>query len=261
MFNSILQRYIIPDWLTSQVYFISGDYKAYICNEKNWEYIILEGLAARFWDFLINDISSLEKFCIENECLEDASSFCEELSNLGFLINKNRTVEKDLSCTVSSPIEEDTSFEREMKDWIVKNGFLPKLFIELTYNCNEKCIHCFNDKNSPSLYLSIEELKPVIDDAKKLGVPSITLSGGECTLNKDFLEIAKYIRRKRLALEIFTNGQSLFDNPSLYEELISLYPHRVSLSIYSMKPEIHDGITGVKGSLEKTISVIKKLKE
>ena len=51
----------------------------------------------------------------------------------------------------------------------------------------------------------------------------------------------------------------MYDKPGLFEEIVSLIPATVALSVYSMNPEIHDKITRVKGSWEKTISVAKKL--
>ncbi len=166
--------------------------------------------------------------------------------------------DKEFNNSDSSSPEE---FERERNIWLVKNNFLPRLFIELTHNCNEKCIHCLNDKSDFKTELSFELLKPAIDDAFSLGIPRIILSGGECTLNKDFLKIAEYIREKRISLEFFTNGQTLYDNNTLFDKIVNLYPHRVSLSLYSLNEAIHDEITGIKGSHFKTLSVIRKLKE
>ncbi len=109
--------------------------------------------------------------------------------------------------------------------------------------------------------LRFNELKHIIDEAYELGTPVVTLTGGECTSNRDFFKIASYIRSKKISLEFFTNGQNLYDNEILFDKVVSIYPHRIALSVYSMNPDIHDKITGVKGSHFKTISVIKKLKE
>src|SRR5574344_1124735 len=146
-----------------------------------------------------------------------------------------------------------------MKSWLLNNNFLYSLLLELTDKCNLKCIHCFNDKKKSVKNMSFDEIKPVIDEAFKLGVFNIILSGGECTLNNDFLKIARYIKEKRISLEIFTNAQKLYDD-DFYNEVLSLYPYRIGISLYSMRADIHDNITGVLGSWHKTISVIKKLR-
>ena len=75
------------------------------------------------------------------------------------------------------------------------------------------------------------------------------------------MEIVRYIKEKGLCLYVITNGQVFYNNKKMFEEFISLYPHRVKVSLYSMDPDVHDEITGVKGSHAKTIYVIKKLRE
>ena len=63
-----------------------------------------------------------------------------------------------------------------------------------------------------------------------------------------------------MSVEIFTNGQTLYDNDELYRKLIATYPYRIGLSMYSLKEEVHDKVTSVKGSHNKTLSVIQKLR-
>ena len=107
--------------------------------------------------------------------------------------------------------------------------------------------------------ISFEDIKPVIDEAYDNGLFSVSLTGGECTTAKDFLKIAKYVREKRINLIILTNGINLYDNEELFNEVVNLYPEKVSFTVFSLNPEIHDKITGMKGSLHKTLSVIQKL--
>ena len=85
------------------------------------------------------------------------------------------------------------------------------------------------------------------------------MSGGENTISRDFLEIARYVRSKKLQLIVYTNGLT-FNNDELFEQLIKIYPHRIDISLYSMNPDIHDSITGIIGSFDKTVETIKKLK-
>ena len=77
----------------------------------------------------------------------------------------------------------------------------------------------------------------------------------------DFIKIVEYARSKRMSVEIFTNGQTLYDNTELLNKLIELYPYSIGLSLYSLNEETHDKITSVKGSYHKTLSVIEKLRE
>lgn len=257
--------YTLPFWLSSQTYILKDKtYLACIFNHKSNELIELEGLSALLWKLLSEGKSNSEilKVARKNQFENELEDFLEELHSVGILlINDNK--EEDL--TNIRPYnranlygimgELDFCFQK-----LDDNGFLPNLFFELTYNCNLKCVHCFNDKNLKE-QPTFEDVKPIIDEAIKLGTFFITLSGGECTLNKDFIKIAQYIREKRLALCIYTNGQTFYDNPELLEKVVNLYPFEIALSLYSMNSEIHEKITGIKGSYHKTLSVIKKLKE
>ena len=91
-----------------------------------------------------------------------------------------------------------------------------------------------------------------------MGTLYLGLSGGEIFLREDFFEIAEYARNQHFALNISTNGTMIDDK--IADKLSNLSPNRVSLSVYSTNPKIHDKITGVPGSLEKTIKAAKTLK-
>ncbi len=189
--------------------------------------------------------------------------FLDDLCSKGF-INKvnncNKSNSNNLKLGMATP-KEYAEFYDEKDKWLIKNGFLPKLKIELTYNCNQKCIHCYNEKDNLNSDITFENIKPVIDDAIKCGVYNISLTGGECTLHPDFLKIASYIREKRIGLGILTNGLAFYDNPELFKKIINLYPRNIKLSLYSMDETVHDNITQVKGSQKKVLEVIKKLKK
>ena len=268
-FNS----YIVPLWISSRVYECRVDgeevCRTYILNSKTHEYWSFEDNAAKLWSFVLNnDFEGLVGYAKENDLYDELDLFFEELNNMGVISCKDDcdNNSKDSITYEKMPYDNSdndklTKFIEDMSDWQYKNGFLSSLLIELTYKCNLKCIHCFNDKNKQDKEVSFEEIKPIIDDAIKLGIFSITLSGGECTIAKDFIKIARYIKENHISLNVFTNGQFLYDNLSILEELISIYPSTIHISLYSMDEEIHDKITGVKGSYKKTISIINSLVE
>lgn len=254
----------IAKWVSTQVYSLSN-YKdiAYIFNHKSNEFIELEGISALLWKALINHSTEKEliDFSKKNKIEAELEDFLNELSSLGLITNpenKNRIFSPYFNNSLKN-IEELIDFQAETTEFLGKNGFLPRLFLEMTYNCNLKCLHCFNEKHQKPSYITFEEIKPLIDEAEKLGTFYIALSGGECTLNPDFIRILEYIREKKLAFDFFTNGQTLYDNNEFFQKVIDLYPFKISLSLYSMNPETHDKITCVKGSHYKTLNVIKKL--
>ncbi len=127
-----------------------------------------------------------------------------------------------------------------------ENDIIASLKLELNYKCNLNCKHCYNPKDMDEYSINYEQAKKIIDDAYSSNIYSISLTGGECTINKDFLKIAKYVREKNMPLYILTNAQKLYDDDDLFKEIISIYPNNIQISLYSMNPEIHDYIQVLK---------------
>ena len=162
------------------------------------------------------------------------------------------------------PYELDDA-ERSYADAIGEDAVVNVMF-ELTYNCSEKCIHCYNpgatrnneDKSQRRnrKELSLVDYKRIIDELNNLGVFKVCLSGGDPFSSKDVWKIIDYLYEKEIAFDIYTNGQNIIND---VEVLAGYYPRLVGLSIYSGIPEDHDKITRIKGSQKKTIFVMEKL--
>lgn len=268
--GAINPKIYVAEWISAHVYFTEKKKIAFIFNQKTNEFIELEDSSAVLFQFLFEkprNYNEIINFSKNNELESEIQLFLEELISIDVLfidkIDKNENIiseSNDMKISNSS-IEEFAEFENSMSGIIVSMGFMPRLFFELTYNCNLKCVHCYNDKNFKTNSIKLNDIKKIIDDAYELGVFYITLTGGECTLNPNLLEIISYIREKKIALELLTNGQLLYDNKTILNKIISSHPYRISLSLYSMNPKVHDKITGVIGSHYKTLNVIKILKE
>ncbi len=134
---------------------------------------------------------------------------------------------------------------------------------ELTYRCNEKCTHCYLDVLAPGAKvpgeLTLEEAKRVIDELAELGALTITFSGGEIFVHKDFFEIAAYARKRGFAIRLFTNG--ILIKPEVADKIAALRPVMVELSIYGADAETHDKITQVPGSFHLTVRAARLLRE
>ncbi len=53
----------------------------------------------------------------------------------------------------------------------------------------------------------------------------------------------------------------MYGDKNLFDEIINIYPSNIQISLYSMKPDIHDYITGQKDPHKKALYVIEKLNE
>ena len=258
---------ILPS-IATKTYYLNKKISSisYITNIKNQNHYIIKGKLSDLWDKIVltHDYNSIFNFAAKMNFEYELNNFLLELeqrelikTNIPKIYNKKKYINFEIN--ENHLIFPD--YKKEKSKFILFNNFLDFIYLEMNYKCNLNCKHCCNPKNMDEYFITFEKAKEIIDEAYKLGVGEIVLTGGECTINKDFLKIAEYIRKKHIGLYILTNGQKLYDDNILFDKIVSLYPSCIKISIYSMNPEIHDYITGVKGSLNKSISVIKKLKE
>lgn len=133
------------------------------------------------------------------------------------------------------------------------------IHLELTYRCNLKCVHCYCVEDKQKQELSYEEVVNLLDQLAQAGGLFLTLTGGEVFTRRDFFDIAFYAKKKKFATRIFTNG-TLIDEYAA-DRLAELNPLSVEFSLYGTNADVHDGVTGVKGSfvkLRQTIDLLKK---
>lgn len=159
-----------------------------------------------------------------------------------------------------------TSAEQAYSDALDKNRYIPSMMFELTYNCSEKCIHCYNDgasrNDSETSYrsrdeLTLEDYKSVIDQLYDLGLYKVCLTGGDPFSKPIVWEIIDYLYQRDIAFDILTNGQKL--SSTELDRLVNYFPRFVGLSVYSADESVHDRITRVKGSLKRTLKVAEHL--
>ncbi|MDX8388078.1 MAG: radical SAM protein [Ghiorsea sp.] len=134
---------------------------------------------------------------------------------------------------------------------------LGMLFIELTSQCNERCVHCYADSAPErSDFLSFVEIKNTLEEARKLGRAKVQFTGGDPLIHKDLLPIIDFAHKLDFeSIELYTNGLLL--NDALIQGLSPYHP-KIAFSMYSHLPETHDLITRVKGSHKRTCVAINR---
>jgi radical SAM protein with 4Fe4S-binding SPASM domain len=142
---------------------------------------------------------------------------------------------------------------------IERDGQQPlRAMIEIADRCNEVCVHCYQEQGRKG-EMDTAQLKAVIDELAEMGILVLTISGGEATLRRDFLEIMGHARDRGFVLRLFTNGLTM--TRQLAEALHELAVDVVEISLYSHRAEVHDFVTGVPGSFERTVAGIRHLRE
>lgn len=157
--------------------------------------------------------------------------------------------------------------DTDYRDKIENQGIPYSVSFELTYGCNEMCLHCYNPGSSreeciakkvASDEMKLDDYKTVLEQLAAMGVPKILFTGGDPFMKKDFIEILKYAHQRKFAISIYTNGQAMFNHQQYYDEVLNCYPHTIGLSLYSIEPQIHENITRVPGSCKKTMAIAER---
>jgi radical SAM protein with 4Fe4S-binding SPASM domain len=131
------------------------------------------------------------------------------------------------------------------------------IHLDVTYRCNERCVHCYLDHDDHG-ELTTAEIKNILDQLAEAGTFFLTLSGGEVLMRRDFFEILEYARGLMFNVRIKTNGVMI--GAAEAQRIRELGVEQIQISVYSHRPEVHDGITKLPGSLKKSIRAIRFLK-
>ena len=128
--------------------------------------------------------------------------------------------------------------------------------IDLTYRCNERCVHCYLDHHDYG-EMTTHEVKNVLDQLAEAGALFLTFSGGEIFLRQDLFELIDYARGLNFDVSLKTNALLIDERRA--QKLRKLDIRKIQISIYSADPAIHDAITKVPGSLERSLRAIQFL--
>lgn len=139
---------------------------------------------------------------------------------------------------------------------------LELLWLEITRSCNLQCSHCYAE-STPALPV-VEEMQRddwfrVLHEGRKLGCKQVQFIGGEPTVHPDLQ--ALLVRAGNLGYwvrEVYTNATLI--TPELVEFFARNHV-MVAVSFYSADPEVHDRLTGNKGSFHRTLAGIRALVE
>lgn len=131
---------------------------------------------------------------------------------------------------------------------LIRDPFNEFYEIRLGLECNNFCTHCFISDRKKEERKTFEQIKEIIDTVPPYWL--VTVTGGEASIRKDFIDIIKYIKEQKKLPYLQTNGRK-FSDPTWTEEVCK-YLIGTLVAIHSIYPEVHDAITQVKGSFEET---------
>lgn len=105
-----------------------------------------------------------------------------------------------------------------MEEWVLEKILIDSYInrrplictIELTTQCNFRCVHCYVSNKEYPVYLSKNDVISFVDNVVARGCLYIVFTGGDPLLHPDFSYIYTYVRAKCNVI-IFTNGYALND--------------------------------------------------
>lgn len=216
-------------------------------------------------EFTDIDIETIKIDAGEFYCLLERDGFivsgetpqeCNEKdSRFSYKVVEPKNEKRD--CSLSSGYEKST---QDFLDEYFKNEpQLTNLHIEITSKCNERCIHCYIPHDNKVNHIEPELFYNILEQCKKLNLLHVTLSGGEPMMHNNFCDFLKKCNEYNFSVNVLSNLTLL--NNEIIEEMKRNRLLSVQVSLYSMDSNIHDTITQIKGSFEKTKNAILKLKE
>jgi radical SAM protein with 4Fe4S-binding SPASM domain len=146
----------------------------------------------------------------------------------------------------------------EMASKALKLNIPLSVQLDLTYRCNERCIHCYLDHDDHG-EMTTAEIKDLLDQMADAGVFYLTISGGEILMRRDFFEILEHARERTFCVKLKTNGVLIREKEA--KRLRELGVETVQISIYSHRPEVHDAITKMPGSFRQSIDAVRFLRK
>lgn len=136
----------------------------------------------------------------------------------------------------------------------IQLGIPLSVHLDLTWRCNERCVHCYLDHDDAG-ELTFDEIADLLRQMADAGVLFLTLSGGEPLLRKDLFAIIRLARQLSFNVKLKTNAILIKEKQAAL--IRELGVDTVQISVYSHRAEIHDAITKVPGSLARTIAAIR----
>lgn len=256
---------------TNKSYYLRHcEIESLLCNPRNGGCLILKN-ARVFLDAIAvagddkNAVSTkvaIAYGCSPNEVQGDASEFITMLKREGFLLSPNVNAETHTEFSPSAAFDAHGKVRDDswtpLGDFYQRHHLPYALHIDLTDRCNERCIHCYIPKGGGRLIDDAIFHKAVKEFREAQGL-TLYVSGGECMLHPQFMPFLRYARSLDLNIVVMSN-LTLCD-ARIVSALQEIDPQFVNVSLYSMDAAVHDSITSVPGSWQKTMNAILALCE
>ena len=151
------------------------------------------------------------------------------------------------------------SYFKELKRKAVEKGIPLRGVFELTPRCNFNCKMCYVHLNEKQIQmqgreLSNEEWLTIAKQAKRMGLLSVVLTGGEVFVRPHFRELYEALSEMGFLIHIMTNASLI--NEQVIEWLNERPPYTVRITLYGSNDEIYEKVCGIKKGFTKVNKAI-----
>ncbi len=129
-------------------------------------------------------------------------------------------------------------------------------YLQLVRHCNHYCRFCSNPDSGWTL--DLDTARAQVDDLVARDYFGVILTGGEPSLSPLGVDIAAYANAAGLEVRMITNGSRLGD-AALVASYMEAGCRHFHVSLQSLSAELHDFLTGVKGSHGHALAAIDEL--
>ena len=225
---------MIISWDKNDVCYRNYEDFSILYNTKTTMMYLFENVAMDIWNIITRNAETDVKFivkellflyeCNKKDLIKDIHEFIEELYQEGNIKINGIYNENNINY-MNTKLSIEPSIEQDIIKLLNQRDQLYSFTMEMTYNCNEKCLHCYAYNNDKIKKITVEKYYDVIDQLYDLKCMKIAFTGGDPFLNPCFMDVYKYARKKGFMCEIFTNGQYLSDNHNVLNDLIKFNQH------------------------------------
>lgn len=132
-----------------------------------------------------------------------------------------------------------------------------RMDLAITYRCNNKCSHCYNQPNSPNASeLDTETWKEILHKLWDLSIPHVTFTGGEPTLREDLPQLIQHAELIGIVTGLISNGRNL-KNQDYVNNLVEAGLDHFQITLESSQESIHNQMVGNDSAWKETIQGIK----
>ncbi len=268
-------KYDIPRGVFSKKYkFSDGSVRSIAYSTLFQNIALFDGDSAEVWQLLFEDKGNVDRalaYIINNgtfeynaevEATKTLNDFIQSLTQLYLIHQKGAPLApypKAMESSIKKVIDQEKNPEKIFSSLMANNHIFYSLILELTYRCNERCIHCYCPENRGMVELSLSEISEILDQFESLGGFSLQITGGEPFVRSDINEILLNIARRNIVLNI-TSNLTLMTSDQI-DLVAEIAPRSVGCSIYAAEPSIHDSVTKLPGSFQLSLERIKKLRQ